>query len=121
VHFLQIWIVPDKKGHAPGYEQKAFAPAERQGKLRVIASSDGRDGSITMHQDATLASALLDHGQRVEHIVRPGRYAWVQVARGKVDVGGKALAAGDGAAVKGDGPLAISASEPAEVLVFDLA
>jgi len=121
VHFLQIWIVPDKKGHPPSYEQKAFSAAERGGKLRVVASPDGRDGSVTIHQDATLAVTLLEPGQRVEHVVNSGRFAWVQVARGKVDVGGNALGAGDGASVRGQGTLAISASEAAEVLVFDLA
>ena len=121
VHFLQIWIVPDKKGHPPGYEQKAFSAAERSGKLRVVASPDGREGSVTIHQDATLAATLLEAGQSVEHVVKSGRYAWVQVTRGKVDVGGNALGAGDGASVRGQGTVAIQASEAAEVLVFDLA
>jgi redox-sensitive bicupin YhaK (pirin superfamily) len=121
VHFLQIWIVPDKQGYPPSYEQKAFTAQERQGKLRVIASNDGRDGSVQLHQDASLAAALLEPGQRVEHALRPGRHAWIHVARGKVDVSGHALGAGDGAAVGGEGTLAIAATEPSEVLVFDLA
>ncbi|MGE5185930.1 MAG: pirin family protein [Acidobacteriota bacterium] len=121
LHLLQIWLLPDKPGHAPGYEQKAFSDDERRGKLRVVASPDGRDGSVTIHQDATLAAALLDPGQQVEHVVRPKRYAWLQVARGAVDVGGHTLKAGDGAAVRGDGALVIEGVEAAEVLVFDLA
>ncbi|HUJ59487.1 MAG TPA: pirin family protein [Kofleriaceae bacterium] len=122
-HLLQIWILPDKAGYPPSYEQKAFSEAERRGALRVVASPDGRDGSVTIHQDATLAAALLAPGQEVVHRLARGRHAWVQVARGKVDVGGHALAAGDGAAVdgEGEGALAIRASEDAEVLVFDLA
>jgi redox-sensitive bicupin YhaK (pirin superfamily) len=121
VHFLQIWIIPDRRGHAPGYEQKAFTPEERKGTLRVVASPDGRDGSVTLHQDATLAATLLEPGQEVSHEVRDGRYAWVQVARGAVEIDGKRLAAGDGAAIKGDGTLGIKGVEAAEVLVFDLA
>ncbi len=121
LHLLQIWLLPDKPGHEPGYEQKAFSEGERRGKLRVVASPDGRDGSVTIHQDATLAAALLEPGEQVEHVVRPKRYAWLQVARGAIDVGGHALKAGDGAAIRGEGPLVIKGVEPAEVLVFDLA
>ena len=120
VHLLQIWIVPDRRGHAPGYEQKAFAESERRGRLRVVASPDGRDGSVTIHQDATLAAGLLGRGEQVEHVVRPARYAWIQVARGAIDVAGQHLAAGDGAAAAGPGTLALAASEDAELLVFDL-
>ncbi len=120
VHFLQIWILPDRTGHQPGYEQKAFSEDERRGKLRVVASPDGRDGSVTIHQDATLAAALLAPDEEVEHVVRPKRHAWLQVARGAIEVGGHTLRAGDGAAVRGEGTLAIKGVEPAEVLVFDL-
>jgi redox-sensitive bicupin YhaK (pirin superfamily) len=119
-HFLQIWIIPDQRGYAPSYEQKAFSAEERRGKLRVVASRDGRDGSVTIHQDASISAALLEPGERVEHALRSGRHAWVQIARGKVTLAGHVLAAGDGAAVHGDGALAIAATEPAEVLVFDL-
>lgn len=120
VHLLQIWILPDRRGHAPSYEQKMFAESERRGRLRVVASPDGRDGSVTIHQDATLAAALLARSEQVEHVVRPGRYAWVQVARGAIDVAGQHLAAGDGAAVAGPATLALAATEDAELLVFDL-
>jgi redox-sensitive bicupin YhaK (pirin superfamily) len=121
VHLLQIWIMPDRAGHAPSYEQKAFPVEERQGKLRVVASPDGRDGSVTIHQDATLSTALLAPAQRVVHPLGASRNAWVQVARGSVDVAGEKLAAGDGAAIVGGGELAITGIDDAEVLVFDLA
>lgn len=120
VHFFQIWIIPDRPGHAPGYEQKAFSVEERRGKLRVVASSDGRDGSITIHQDAALSAGLLAPGESVTHVVPAKRYAWVQVARGAVEVNGEKLAAGDGLAADGAGELAIKAVEDAEILVFDL-
>jgi redox-sensitive bicupin YhaK (pirin superfamily) len=120
VHFLQIWIIPDKQGHPPSYEQKAFSEDERRGTLRVIASPDGRDGSVTIHQNATIAASLLAPGQRVEHTLGAERYAWVQVARGSVELAGEKLTAGDGAAIRGAGTLAITGASDAEVLVFDL-
>jgi quercetin 2,3-dioxygenase len=120
VHFLQIWIIPDRQGHAPGYEQKAFPDAERRGVLRVVASPDGRDGSVTIHQDATLASTLLAPGVSVEHVLKPKRYAWLQVARGSVTVNGEALQTSDGVAIAGDGTITITGVTDAEVLVFDL-
>jgi hypothetical protein len=119
VHFYQIWILPAKQGLAPSYEQKAFA--DRAGKLRIVASQDGRDNSVTVHQDMTLAAAVLKAGDKVEHVVANGRYAWVQVAKGKVAIDGKELEAGDGAAISGEGRIAIEASGDSEVLVFDLA
>ena len=121
VHFLQIWIIPDRRGHAPGYEQKAFTPEDRANRLRVVASPDGRDGSVSLHQDAVLAAGLLEPGQRVNHAVAENRYAWVQVARGAVEVNGQKLVAGDGLAAQGAGELSITGVEAAEVLVFDLA
>jgi redox-sensitive bicupin YhaK (pirin superfamily) len=123
VHFLQIWILPSERGLAPSYEQKAFPEAERRGRLRVVASRDGRDGSVTIHQDASLAIALLSDGQRVRHQIPKGRVAWVQVARGELTLDGTALRAGDGAAVTDEASLEIAARGPgeAEVLVFDLA
>jgi redox-sensitive bicupin YhaK (pirin superfamily) len=119
VHFYQIWILPAKQGLTPSYEQKAFP--DRTGKLRVVASQDGRDGSVTVHQDMTLAAAVLKAGEKVEHVLANGRYAWVQVAKGKVAIDGKELVAGDGAAISGAGTIAIQAGGDAEVLVFDLA
>ncbi len=120
VHLLQIWILPARGGLKPSYEQKAFPVEERRGKLRLVASPTGREGSVTVHQDVQLYSALLDGGQSVAHTLGDGRRAWLQVARGAVTLGGQALAAGDGAAVTGEQELAIAASEPAEVLLFDL-
>lgn len=121
VHFLQIWIIPDRRGHQPGYEQKAFAREERQGRLRVVASPDGRDGSLTIHQDATFAATLLAPGEAVTHTLAAARHAWIQVVRGVIDVAGERLSAGDGLAATGGGALVLTASTDAEVLVFDLA
>jgi redox-sensitive bicupin YhaK (pirin superfamily) len=121
VHFYQIWILPETKGQAPSYEQKHFSVEERQNRLRLIASRDGRDGSLTVHQDAALYVGVLDAGARVGHEIAAGRHAWVQVARGAVTVNGKALVEGDGAAVTEEAALAFEAREPAEVILFDLA
>ena len=121
VHFLQIWIIPDRRGHQPGYEQKAFPRAERQGRLRLVASPDGRDGSLTIHQDASLSAGLLAPGESVTHTLAADRHAWIQVARGTIDVAGERLSAGDGLAATGGGDLVLTASADAEVLVFDLA
>jgi redox-sensitive bicupin YhaK (pirin superfamily) len=120
VHFLQIWIIPDRPGHKPGYEQKAFSTAERQGTLRVVASPDGRDGSVTIHQDATLSAGLLAPGQSATHALADKRYGWVQVARGSIEVAGQTLEAGDGLAAVGPGALTLTGTSDAEVLVFDL-
>jgi redox-sensitive bicupin YhaK (pirin superfamily) len=120
-HFLQIWIIPQRRGLEPGYEQRAFPEAERRGRLRLVAARDGREGAITVHQDAALYAALLAPGERVSHALAPGRHAWVQVARGGVQVGREILAAGDGAAVSDEPSLDIAATAPAEILVFDLA
>ncbi len=119
VHFLQIWIVPDRAGHAPGYEQVAIAPDELAGRLRLIASPDGAGGSVTIHQDARVYAARLAPGQTVEHVVAPGRHAWLQVARGAIAVGATALAAGDGASTSTPGTLTLTGD--GEVLIFDLA
>jgi redox-sensitive bicupin YhaK (pirin superfamily) len=119
VHFLQIWIVPDRAGHAPSYEQIAVPPEELAGRLRLIASPDGAAGSVTIHQDARVYAARLSPGQTVEHVVAPGRHAWLQVARGAVTVGATALSAGDGASTSTPGPLVLAGD--GEVLVFDLA
>jgi len=120
VHFLQIWIIPDRRGHAPGYEQKTFPEAERRGKLRLVGSQDGRDGSVTLHQDVALYAGVLDEGQKAELAIAPGRHAWVHVARGAVTVNGKRLGEGDGAALSDERALAIE-GHGGEVLVFDLA
>ena len=121
VHFLQIWIVPDRAGHLPGYEQKAFSDSERTGKLRLVASRDGRDGSVTIQQDASVYAGLLAPGESVTHQQRPGRHSWVQVARGSVDLNGQTLGEGDGAAVSDEQRLDLTAKDSSEVLLFDLA
>jgi redox-sensitive bicupin YhaK (pirin superfamily) len=119
VHFLQIWILPDRPGHAPGYEQKAFSEADRQGRLRLVASPDGRDGSVTLHQDVALYVGLLDEGQQAKLELAAGRHAWVHVARGAATVNGQRLGEGDGAALSDERALTID-GHGGEVLVFDL-
>ena len=121
VHFLQIWILPERQGLAPGYEQRVFPAAEMQGRLRVVASRDGRDGSVTVHQDVRLLAARLAPGEEIVHSLAPGRHAWLQVVRGALVMNGTTLAAGDGAAVSDEARLALTASAPSELLLFDLA
>ena len=122
LHFLQIWIVPDARGLAPGYEQKTFPPAEKKGRLRLVASRDGRDGSVTIHQDVDLYASVLDPGERVTLALRAGRGAWVQVARGAVIVNGTRLEQGDGARIEGESGVTLEgAAANSEALVFDLA
>ncbi|MFZ5482505.1 MAG: pirin family protein [Myxococcota bacterium] len=119
LHFLQIWILPDRRGLAPGYEQKRFD--DRNDRLRVVASPDGRDGSVTIHQDVLLLAGVLATGVAVEHPLAAGRHAWVQVARGQVRLGEHPLRAGDGAALTGEAAVKLVAEAASEVLVFDLA
>ena len=121
VHFLQIWILPETRGSAPGYEQKRFEPAERQGRLRLIAARDGRDGAVTVHQDMSLYAALLAPGDTVRHGFAAGRQGWLQVARGAVKIGEATLHAGDGAAIQQTDQVEITGVEAAELLLFDLA
>lgn len=125
VHFFQIWIVPAKQGLSPSYEQKFFSDAEKTGRLRLVASPDGRDGSVTVHQDAEVwASQLKTHGQ-IRHTLRPGRFGYVQVAYGKATLaaGGQrvGLEAGDGAALQDETEFVLTGEDASEVLVFDLA
>ena len=121
VHLLQIWIVPETAGLPPGYEQRDFPAAERRGRLRLVASRDGRDGSVTIHQDAALYAAVLEAGEAVSHGAKPGRHAWLHVARGAVDLNGHALEEGDGAAASDEERIDIAAREDTEILLFDLA
>lgn len=121
VHLLQIWILPHTVGLEPGYEQKAFSEEERRGQLRLIASENGREGSVLVHQDVSLFASILPAGQEVEHTMDPLRYAWVQVARGSVSVNGQKADQGDGVIAVGESGLRIHAQEDAEVLLFDLA
>jgi len=112
--------MPEKRGITPGYEQRCFAEAENQGQLRLVASPDGRQESLTIHQDVAIYRSSLQPGQQVAHDLKPGRHGWVQVLRGRVEVNDASLAAGDGAALQDETRLAIRGVEPAEVLVFDL-
>jgi quercetin 2,3-dioxygenase len=121
VHFLQIWIVPAERGLEPGYEQKAFSEAERSGAWKLVGSREGRDGSVTIHQDVDLYSSLLANGDTLTFEVQPGRRVWLQVARGTLTANGETLYAGDGLGLTGAGALALTATDDAEVLLFDLA
>jgi hypothetical protein len=118
---LQIWIQPEKSGLQPGYEQKSFAEDEKRGRLRLIASRQGQDGSVKINQDAELYVSLLQPGERVTHEFGPGRHGWVQVARGAVELNGKKLDQGDGAAISQEKKLSIAGAADAELLLFDLA
>ncbi len=121
VHFLQIWILPDRSGHAPSYEQKVIPEAARRGRLALVASPDRAEGSTTLHQDARVYATLLDGDERVTLPLAPGRRGWVQVARGRVAVNGEILSAGDGAALADERAIALAAQGgTAEALVFDL-
>ena len=120
-HFLQIWILPDQQGIKPSYEQKAFPTEEKRGKLRLIASPDGEGGSVTIHQDSKLYVTLLAPGETVTHQMEPHRHAWIQIAKGSIELNGKVLKQGDGAAVSDEKQLTVKGTEEAEVLLFDLA
>lgn len=119
-HLLQIWILPSAHDLTPGYEQKFFADTERKGELRLIASADGREGSVTINQDARVYASLLDGGESVTHQIYE-RHAWLQLTHGTVTINGAQLQAGDGAAITGESQLVIAAEKDAELLLFDLA
>ncbi len=121
VHLLQIWILPETIGLDPGYEEKAFSKDERLGQLRLIASNDGRNGSVTVHQDVNLFAAIVEADQEISHTMAPTRYAWLQVARGSVRVNGETADQGDGVVVMGESDLKLVGNTAAEVLLFDLA
>ena len=120
-HLLQIWITPEKQGLEPSYEQKTFPESEKRGKLRLIASNDGADGSVKINQDAKLFVTLLAPGEETTHNLDTKRHAWLQVAKGEVELNGQKLVQGDGAAVSGEKRLTIKGAKDAEVLLFDLA
>jgi quercetin 2,3-dioxygenase len=123
VHFLQIWIVPERVGLPPSYEEKRFSIEERRNQLRLVAARPAlaaRNGALTVHQDLALYAGVLDAGTAVRHPLPAGRHAWVQVARGAIDVGGQRLLAGDGAAITAQPELVLDAHHASEVLLFDL-
>jgi redox-sensitive bicupin YhaK (pirin superfamily) len=121
VHLLQIWIEPNVTGIEPGYEEKIFSDDEKRGRLRLIASPDGREGSVTIHQDATVHAALLDGKDAVSHVLANGRRAYVHVARGEITVNGERLSGGDGARISGISRIDLDDARHAEILLFDLA
>lgn len=120
VHFLQIWIFPDRNGHAPSYEEKHFADAEKRGHLRLLVSPDGRNGSLRMNQQAFLYAGLFDGTENAEHPLPAGRRGYVHVARGEIEVNGQALKAGDALSLEGENRIRLDNGRAAEVLVFDL-
>jgi len=119
-HFLQIWLLPAARGIKPSYEQKAFPNAEKQGRLRVVAAPDGRDGSVTIHTDAIVYAGVFGKGEATTLSLAPGRQAWVQVARGNVRVNGRDLVAGDGLALADEPLVSVEGMDDGEVIVFDL-
>lgn len=121
VHLLQIWILPAAHGLKPGYEQKNFATEEKLNQLRLIASTDGRDGSVTIHQDASILASVLAADHEVTHALTAGRTAWLQIARGSVTLNGQEMQQGDGAAISNEDRLTVTSREDAEILLFDLA
>ncbi len=122
VHFLQIWIVPEKIGIKPSYEQKHFSLDQKKGRLRLVASPDGRDNSVTIHQDANLYVAVLNQGDRVNYSIDNTRSLWLQIAKGSAQINGQTLQAGDGAAVTQETDIEIAATtNDSEILLFDLA
>ncbi len=120
VHFLQIWIIPEKDGLEPSYEQKTYSDEEKRGRLRLVGSRDGRDGSVTIHQDVDLYASLLTSGDKVTYELGEGRNGWVQVARGSVRLDDNELSPGDGVALKGDRSLTLEGVDDAEILLFDM-
>ena len=120
VHFLQIWILPEEKGLAPGYEQRTFAAEEKNGKLRLVGSRDGREGSVTIHRDVDLYAALLEDGETLGHAFANGRNGWVQIARGSVLLNGNQLYPGDGVAIEVQAEITLTGTSAAEVLLFDM-
>lgn len=120
VHFLQIWLIPDRSGVQPGYQQLHFPREAKLGKLLLVASNEKRDGLIHVQQDAKLYVSVLEEGQRVEHELAHGRHAWVHIARGAAIVNGQTLSAGDGAAINGQSKIEISGAPAGELLLFDL-
>ena len=121
VHFLQIWLVPERRGIAPSYEQKTFSTEDKRGRLRLVVSPDGRDGSVSINTDASIRAGVLAEGESATVSLPPGRHAWVQLARGQARVNGHALEEGDGAAISDESEIRVDGGGTgAEVLVFDL-
>jgi quercetin 2,3-dioxygenase len=120
LHLLQIWIEPNRIGVAPSYEEKAFNDDDKRNRLRLVASPDGRDGSVTIHQDALVYAGVIEEGREAVYPLGQERRAWIQVARGRVSISGQALEQGDGAAVTDERALTVTGKERAEIILFDL-
>src|SRR5688572_10380964 len=120
LHLLQIWIEPSRMGVAPSYEEKVFSDDDKRNRLRLVASPDGRDGSVTIHQDALVYAGVIEEGREAVYPLVQGRRAWIQVARGRVSINGQALEQGDGAAVTDERALTVTGKERAEIILFDL-
>lgn len=120
VHFLQIWVVPERAGLAPGYQQIHFKPEDRQGRLQLVAANESRDDLIRVHQDARLYLTDVTAGQKVSHALDPKRHAWIHVARGNITVNGNRLQAGDGVSISNEGAIELTSEGQGEALVFDL-
>lgn len=120
-HLLQIWILPARAGLQPSYEQKRFDEAERRGKLRLVADRQGTEGAVTIHADTRIHAGFLPAGERIEHALAPGRYGWLQVARGEVELNGHLFTAGDAAAIEGEQTLSLQGRKDADLVLFDLA
>jgi quercetin 2,3-dioxygenase len=120
VHFYQIWLLPKQNGLSPSYEQRQFSDEEKQDKFRLVASPTGRDGSLTIQQDASILLATLEPAQQIQQSLMPGRHGWLQVLRGSVNLVGEALTAGDGAAISEESEFLLTASSPADLMLFDL-
>jgi redox-sensitive bicupin YhaK (pirin superfamily) len=121
VHFLQIWVPPARNGLEPSYEQRHFSEASRRGRLRIVASGDARDSSVTVHQDIDIYASILSPGERVRHEIRAGRGVWVQVVRGEISVDGESISGGDGIAVSDEAAIELAAQTPSETVLFDMA
>jgi redox-sensitive bicupin YhaK (pirin superfamily) len=121
VHLYQIWLLPERRGLTPSYEQKRFAESDRRNRLRLVASRDAAEGSLLIHQDASIYLSSLDNGQQVSHELAGGRHAWLQVLRGQATLNGRELNTSDGAAVSDERVLTIAAAGDAEIMLFDLA
>ena len=120
VHFLQIWITPQKNGIKPSYEEKRFTTEQKKNRLKLIVSPDGEEGSLTINQNAKVYSGLLEPSKEVTYALAPNRYGWIQIVRGSVELNGRLLSEGDGASVENETLLQFVATTPAEVLIFDL-
>jgi redox-sensitive bicupin YhaK (pirin superfamily) len=121
VHLLQIWIIPDKRGIMPRYDQKLFTTEDKQGKLKLIVSPDGREDSILIHQDVDLYATILKAGEKVEHFLKPQRHAWIQIVKGSALINSSPVTAGDGMTISEDKQIVIKSQDDTELLLFDLA